>query len=60
MIPERQLGPQEDDGFSPYRTTDDMGNTNEMGIYLSVPAIFLIIDACMYMYPSLTRFSKTF
>ena len=31
MIPERQLGPQEDDGFSPYRATDDMGNTSEIG-----------------------------
>ena len=31
MIPERQLGPQEDDAFSPYRVTDDMGNTSEMG-----------------------------
>ena len=31
MIPDRQLGPQEDNAFSPYRTTDPMGNTREMG-----------------------------
>ena len=30
MIPEKQLGAQEDDAFSPYRITDDMGNTSEL------------------------------
>ena len=29
--PAKQPDPQEDEGFSPYRTTDAMGNTKEMG-----------------------------